>query len=164
MELQTTDAIHQSAIPVAQEEEVYCTFDSTVQCDVMGRVFFFSELQLIHTHTWSASFPVSMHTLAQYWPDKTDIVGPTLQANVGPWYKCKSGLRCTIMLALRWANRWPNRWPTLARLGQPLANLGPTCRHIKGPMKICYQYFISFFKCSHVMDHVNFLSFETDKA
>ena len=56
MELQTTDAIHQSAIPVAQEEEVYCTFDSTVQCDVMGR-FFFSELQLIHTHTWSASFP-----------------------------------------------------------------------------------------------------------
>ena len=56
MELQQTDTIHQSAIPVAQEEEVYCTFDSTVQCDVMGK-FFFSELQLIHTHIWSASFP-----------------------------------------------------------------------------------------------------------
>ena len=68
-------------------------------------------------------YPVNMHTLPEFRPNKANIAGPTFQANVGPRYKCTSDLRCTIMLALRGANGWPNRWPTMGRLAQRWANM-----------------------------------------
>ena len=63
---------------------------------------------------------------AQCWPNDAHIVGQTLQANIGPWYKCKSGLYRTIMLALRRANYWLNIRQTVGPHWDGWLNVGST--------------------------------------
>ena len=86
------------------------------------------------TGAWSLDLdPDSMTTLGQRWLKVVSLVGPTLDANVGPTSLCSSGERSANMLGQRWPNvasvfflqRFANVMPTyMAYYSQRKNHLG----------------------------------------